>query len=95
MTAEQLVDDVSTGLSGQSWALFELCNDFGIERPLRDWEIVTNMLSAWDEGSSNAIVLKKYGYKPTLAVSVFFLNVVCSRKISPNSRICISGVKTW
>jgi hypothetical protein len=69
-TAKQVVEDVSTGLSGQSWALFELCNDFGIERPLRDWEIVTHVLSAWDEGSANAIVLKKYGYKATLSASV-------------------------
>jgi hypothetical protein len=41
----------------------------GIERPLRDWEIVTQVLSAWDSTSSNAIVLKKYGYKSTLSRS--------------------------
>jgi phage-related protein len=90
MTAKQVVEDVSLGLSGQSWALFELCNDFGIERPLRDWEIVTDMLSAWDEGSSNAIVLKKYGYKATLSPSVSIFNDSISEVDIPEYKaICL------
>ncbi|KAH6584710.1 hypothetical protein BASA60_000861 [Batrachochytrium salamandrivorans] len=53
------------------WALFELCNDIGVERPIRDWEIVTDIISAWDSANSvNAIVMKKYGYRVTLSCKV-------------------------
>ncbi|KAI9326217.1 hypothetical protein BDR26DRAFT_148406 [Obelidium mucronatum] len=50
-----------------SWTLFEVCNDFGIERPLRDWEIVTDILEAWDPTTStNVLILKPYGFRNTL-----------------------------
>ncbi|KAI9193381.1 uncharacterized protein BJ171DRAFT_587490 [Polychytrium aggregatum] len=49
------------------WTLFEICNDFGVERPLRDWEIVSDVVSSWDSSNSvNAIVLKVYGLRDTL-----------------------------
>ncbi|KAI9329669.1 hypothetical protein DFJ73DRAFT_901736, partial [Zopfochytrium polystomum] len=52
------------------WTLFEICNDLGIERPLREWEIVTDVLSAWDSATTkNAIVMKKYAYRNTLVTS--------------------------
>ncbi|KAG2171760.1 hypothetical protein INT43_008140 [Umbelopsis isabellina] len=50
----------------QSWTLFELANKVGVERPLRDWEIVTDILSTWDQDEKNALLVKKYSYKPTL-----------------------------
>ncbi|KAH6584705.1 hypothetical protein BASA60_000856 [Batrachochytrium salamandrivorans] len=38
------------------------------QRPIRDWEIVTDIISAWDSANSvNAIVMKKYGYRVTLS----------------------------
>ncbi|KAJ3018862.1 UNVERIFIED_CONTAM: hypothetical protein HDU68_010942 [Siphonaria sp. JEL0065] len=50
-----------------SWTLFEVCSDFGIERPLRDWEIVTDVLEAWDPTTStNVLILKPYGFRNTL-----------------------------
>ncbi|KAI8930283.1 hypothetical protein BC831DRAFT_395364, partial [Entophlyctis helioformis] len=61
MSAEQVVHDVVERFRlepSPDWALFELCNDTGIERPLRDWEIVTDIISAWDlDNSLNAISL--------------------------------------
>ncbi|KAJ2963975.1 hypothetical protein NQZ79_g1066 [Umbelopsis isabellina] len=50
----------------QSWTLFELANKVGVERPLRDWEIVTDILSTWDQDEKNALLVKKYSYKSTL-----------------------------
>ncbi|KNC98828.1 uncharacterized protein SPPG_05804 [Spizellomyces punctatus DAOM BR117] len=71
MSADQIVHDVVTKFhleKSPNWTLFELCNDLGIERPLRDWEIVTDVISAWDAGTSiNAIVMKKYGYRDTVS----------------------------
>ena len=39
MTAEQVVSQVKSE-TGTDWALFELSNDHGLERPLRDWEVL-------------------------------------------------------
>ncbi|KAI8576108.1 hypothetical protein K450DRAFT_258513 [Umbelopsis ramanniana AG] len=50
----------------QSWTLFELANKVGVERPLRDWEIVTDVLSTWDQDEKNALLIKQYAYKSTL-----------------------------
>ncbi|KAJ3305419.1 hypothetical protein HDV03_001513 [Kappamyces sp. JEL0829] len=69
MTAGQLVQEVALASDEARWALFELCIDYGIERPLREWEIVTDVLSAWNHSSANAIVVKPYKYKPTLELS--------------------------
>jgi hypothetical protein len=65
-------------LNGSGWALFELCNDLGIgkdkltkERPLREWEIVADILSVWDSRANNALIVKKYSYVATLLKPVF------------------------
>ncbi|RUS24493.1 hypothetical protein BC938DRAFT_473499 [Jimgerdemannia flammicorona] len=47
------------------WALFELANDHGVERPLREWEIVTDVIHTW-EAEKNALLAKKYAYKVSL-----------------------------
>lgn len=71
MSADQIINDVVTRFhleQSPNWTLFELCNDLGIERPIRDWEIVTDVISAWDISTSiNAIVMKKYGYRDTVS----------------------------
>ncbi|KAJ3415679.1 hypothetical protein HDV05_004357 [Chytridiales sp. JEL 0842] len=74
MTSEDVIMDLLKHHnipSDPSWTLFELCNDLGIERPLRDWEIVTDVMLAWDTAISdpsktNAVVLKKYKFRSTL-----------------------------
>ncbi|KAJ3319514.1 hypothetical protein HDV06_006247 [Boothiomyces sp. JEL0866] len=67
MQASTVVEDISANLQGDNWALFEIITEFGIERPLRNWEIVTDVMSTWDTEANNAIVLKKYGYINSLS----------------------------
>ncbi|KAJ3268535.1 hypothetical protein HDV01_002682 [Terramyces sp. JEL0728] len=67
MPASTVVEDISQNLQSDNWALFELITEFGIERPLRNWEIVTDVMSTWDTEANNAIVLKKYGYINSLS----------------------------
>ncbi|KAJ3195930.1 hypothetical protein HK101_010609 [Irineochytrium annulatum] len=81
------------------WTLFELANDLGIERPLRDWEVVTDVIASWDANASvNAILMKKYGYRSTIipsvgvgsdAVLLTFLVAGNRRKVSKDSRVYI------
>ncbi|KAI9593278.1 hypothetical protein BDF19DRAFT_387572 [Syncephalis fuscata] len=48
--ANQLTEDDPT------WTIFELINDFGAERPLADWEIITDVLATWDASQNNGLV---------------------------------------
>lgn len=58
-------------LSGNDeWALFELINEYAIERPFRSFEIVTDVLTNWEEESINALMIKKYDYADTLTIEV-------------------------
>ena len=50
------------------WTLFEVVNDLGIERPLRDFEIVTDVVASWGPETPNALLLKKYGYRDSLSI---------------------------
>lgn len=43
---------------------------FSIERPLREWEIVLDILSVWEMDASNALLVKKYSYHYTLTSEV-------------------------
>ncbi|KAJ1985259.1 hypothetical protein H4R34_000079 [Dimargaris verticillata] len=42
------------------WALFELINDFDIERPLVDWERVVDVIESWEGCPNNALVVRAY-----------------------------------
>ncbi|KAJ1980516.1 hypothetical protein H4R35_001101 [Dimargaris xerosporica] len=42
------------------WALFELINDFDIERPLVDWERVVDVIESWESCPNNALVVREY-----------------------------------
>ncbi|KAG9305554.1 hypothetical protein G9A89_003617 [Geosiphon pyriformis] len=53
---------------GDEWTIFELVNEFGLERPIRDWEIVTTIIGSWEPKMSNALLLKKYAYRNSLTV---------------------------
>lgn len=48
------------------WTLFEIINEYGLERPLRDFEIVTDVMTTWGKESPNSLLLKKYRYKDSL-----------------------------
>ncbi|RIA78835.1 hypothetical protein C1645_674953, partial [Glomus cerebriforme] len=39
----------------ESWTLFEVINEFGLERPLRDWEYVATVIGNWELNKQNAI----------------------------------------
>lgn len=41
-----------------------------VERPLREWEIVLDVLSVWEPDASNALLVKKYSYHYTLTSEV-------------------------
>jgi hypothetical protein len=66
MTALQVVKDLK---SEPGWTLFEICTEEGIERPLRDWEIVTDVVSAWGATSPNVMLIKQYGFRHSLVTS--------------------------
>ncbi|KAI9323126.1 hypothetical protein BX666DRAFT_1846822 [Dichotomocladium elegans] len=42
------------------WALFEIANSHGLERPLRLWEIVMDAVSTWDMEKNNFLLAKKF-----------------------------------
>ncbi|KAJ3298204.1 hypothetical protein HDU79_000092 [Rhizoclosmatium sp. JEL0117] len=57
----------STFVDDGSYTLFEVCADFGIERALRDWEIVTDVMEAWDPTTQDCVLmLKPYAFRNTL-----------------------------
>jgi hypothetical protein len=60
------------------WTLFEIDNIHSVERPIREWEIVLDILNVWDMDASNALLVKKYSYHYTLTTES-----VLHRKIPP------------
>ncbi|KAI9142044.1 hypothetical protein BKA69DRAFT_1027879 [Paraphysoderma sedebokerense] len=63
MTAEMVVHEiVDKAMLEQSdeWTLFEIFNDLFVERPLKDWEIVTSVLRSWERETQNAIMILNY-----------------------------------
>lgn len=50
------------------WVLFELFQDLSIERPLRDWEVVTEVVKSWERQTTNVLLMRRYGYKNSLAI---------------------------
>ncbi|RKP37042.1 hypothetical protein BJ085DRAFT_37686 [Dimargaris cristalligena] len=51
------------------WALFELNNDFGVERPLLDWVKITNVISSWETNPNNSIVARYYALRHQLTLA--------------------------
>lgn len=42
------------------WMVFELCQDFGMERPLRNFEILSHVSNSWNkERTTNAFMVKR------------------------------------
>ncbi|KAI9301438.1 hypothetical protein BJ944DRAFT_4711 [Cunninghamella echinulata] len=52
--------------NNDDWTIFEIANSHGIERPLRLWEIVTDITSCWEQHTKNALLVKRYGFYETL-----------------------------
>ncbi|KAI8149456.1 hypothetical protein BJV82DRAFT_529743 [Fennellomyces sp. T-0311] len=50
----------------EEWTLFEIANSHDIERPLRDWEIVMDTTSTWEQDTKNMLLVKKYKYRDSL-----------------------------
>ncbi|KAL7749143.1 hypothetical protein RI367_005548 [Sorochytrium milnesiophthora] len=72
MTAEVVVNEIieKAMLNEQEeWTLFEIFNDLDLERPLKDWEIVTNVMRTWERETRNAIMIRAYGYRSSLTVN--------------------------
>lgn len=57
----------------EDWTLFEIDNIHNVERPLREWEIVLDILHVWDIDASNALLVKKYSYHYSLTADVSFI----------------------
>ncbi|KAL1920318.1 uncharacterized protein VTP21DRAFT_1464 [Calcarisporiella thermophila] len=51
------------------WALFEVVDDYGVERAVREWEILTDVVGSWELDSSNRLILVKYPLRDTLTAS--------------------------
>ncbi|KAJ1909351.1 hypothetical protein IWQ60_011223 [Tieghemiomyces parasiticus] len=49
------------------WALFELINDFSVERPLIDWERITDVIASWENCATNSIVARRYSLRRYLS----------------------------
>ncbi|KAK9761475.1 hypothetical protein K7432_013602, partial [Basidiobolus ranarum] len=50
-TAETLIADMQEKNyidNNDQWTLFELANDYGIERPLRDWDVISETIESWE-----------------------------------------------
>ncbi|KAG8908890.1 hypothetical protein FRC00_010871 [Tulasnella sp. 408] len=86
-TADDVIEMVSSQgeLSGRDWMLWELANEFGMERPIRDYERLSDVFTSWNKESRlNALMLKQ----TPLAVSL-------SQRYLPNSSPTFSGWVQW
>ncbi|KAI9277544.1 hypothetical protein BY458DRAFT_538911 [Sporodiniella umbellata] len=52
--------------TSNDWAFFEIANSHLVERPMRTWEIVLDIISGWQPDSNNALLVKRYPYHHTL-----------------------------
>ncbi|KAH9080576.1 hypothetical protein EDB83DRAFT_2340192 [Lactarius deliciosus] len=75
-TAKEVIDALErqgqlanwVGVGG--WMLFEVSQDFGMERPIRHFEVVSDVINSWDKNKSvNLLVAKKTPLAPLLQLS--------------------------
>lgn len=77
-TAQDIVDavesrgelgqyDPSNG-GGKGWMLFELAQDFGMERPIRCFEVLADIKASWSEKAANSLLLKRTALSSRLSV---------------------------
>ncbi|CAO3697550.1 unnamed protein product [Rhizopus microsporus] len=58
------------------WTIFEIANSHRVERPIREWEIVLDIISAWEPDSNNALLVKRYSYHYTLTSETIFQKMI-------------------
>ncbi|KAG0750221.1 hypothetical protein G6F62_002727 [Rhizopus arrhizus] len=58
------------------WTLFEIANSHHVERPLREWELVFDIVSTWEPDGNNALLVKKYSYHYTLTSESIFQKTI-------------------
>jgi len=51
-----------------TWTLFECVYDYGVERPLKFYEKVTDVMYTWEMETTNGIMLKKFPQKSQLNI---------------------------
>ncbi|KAK7690276.1 hypothetical protein QCA50_006931 [Cerrena zonata] len=53
---------------GTSWMLWEVCQDFGMERPIRSFELLTDVTTSWNtEKTVNVFLAKETDLQPRLS----------------------------
>lgn len=51
-----------------SLTLFEVCEDIELERPIRDWEFVSDLVDSWDKlAVRNHMAIRSYSYRDTVS----------------------------
>ncbi|PKC12019.1 hypothetical protein RhiirA5_465374, partial [Rhizophagus irregularis] len=53
-----------------AWTIFEVVEEYNLERPLRDWESVAWVIGTWELGKKNSLVLRKYAHRNALTLAV-------------------------
>ncbi|KAI0081629.1 hypothetical protein K474DRAFT_1587482 [Panus rudis PR-1116 ss-1] len=73
------------GGSGGGWMLWEVCQDFGMERPIRSFELLSDVSASWNADKTvNVLMVKKTAMAPLL-----------SRTAIPSSSPICSGSIQW
>ncbi|EXX70083.1 uncharacterized protein OCT59_011008 [Rhizophagus irregularis] len=54
-----------------AWTIFEVVEEYNLERPLRDWESVAWVIGTWELGKKNSLVLRKYAHRNALTLAGF------------------------
>ncbi|KAJ1825498.1 hypothetical protein LPJ56_002637, partial [Coemansia sp. RSA 2599] len=71
-TCEMILNDMKkSGIidaEKNTWALFELVEHFGIERPLNHFENLMALVESWEPRSSNYIIVKGFAQQSTLTL---------------------------
>ncbi|CAG8459948.1 9510_t:CDS:10 [Diversispora eburnea] len=68
---EPPISEVMTITDADAWTLFEIIPDLALERPLRDWELVSKVIGTWELDKKNTLLLKKFAYRNTLTLKNF------------------------
>ncbi|KAJ1932182.1 hypothetical protein EC988_009540, partial [Linderina pennispora] len=72
-TCEMILNDMKqSGIIDarkNNWALFELVDYFGIERPLNHFENIMSVVDGWEPRSNNYIIVKGFGQQSSLTLT--------------------------
>jgi hypothetical protein len=64
---EYVIEKAQLGEEKAPWVLFELFEDLQLERPIRLWEPVVNILQSWEQETQNALLLRPYRLYDTIS----------------------------